>query len=173
MGLRGKHRHDRIQKIAKEYIDFLKESGQQTFTRSHLNTLFEGFKPRTKRQLVKEILTTAILNGFISESEVFKKYRTFENKPLSCNDYGSYSLMMLKNGYTRTLYKWVKGVKGNPVKKKIASFQMTEKIPSDLIGESDLIECKSYKQKQGVYSNSHLSVVKRTLTFKKLVYVLN
>jgi hypothetical protein len=139
---RGKERAKILNKIAEHILKISTSWGFITFTREHLNQFVEGLESeRTREHIVKTIIGILENNKKIKEDVVLKTYISYENKPLSSCDYGSYAVLMKKNGYkyNKDLCRWV------------------ETLP---------------QFKQGVYTNSPCSVVKRKHQRVKKVYLI-
>lgn len=115
----------------------------QGFTKSDLNNLFSDVKAeRTKRQLTQKILKNMQLMGKVKKTLTKAKVKQLQNRPLMTDDKGSYQLMMKANGYNYDAEN--------------ESYKPS-RIPHD---------------KQGVYSNSNMSVISYDIPYDKTIYEL-
>ncbi len=160
-GTRKERREEMINKISLKFINFCKERNKTQFPREHLSFLVDCLevKERQKREVVLKILNLLKEKHLIREDVKITPIYTFRNKPLISFDYGSYNLMMRRNGYKRVLSKW-SNTKGYPSKKRIATIEIGDKLPNEL--DYNEIETKSWKGRdyQGVYTNSNFSIVR-------------
>jgi len=163
-GKRKDNRADLINNFSLRFISFCKQNKKISFPRAELNFFTDAlnFKDRGKQNLVKQILEVLKSKKLIQENSVFTAIYTFRNKPLVSFDYGSYALLMKHNGYKKDLYKYEKQIGTFPIKRKIGSCEIDEKINPEFLEYADAVESHSRKGRnnQAVYSNGNLSVVK-------------
>lgn len=115
----------------------------QGFTKKDLSFLFSDIKAeRTKRELTSKILKNLSLMGKVKKTIRIAKIKQLQNKPLFSNDMGSFQLMMKANGY-----------------KYDAENQSYSKSSKPI-------------EKQGVYTNSNMSVCAYDIPYNKAVYEL-
>jgi len=161
-GLRKEAREQRLNLIAKTFYNYLKRYDYKTFRVSLLNSFFSSeINPRNKQRITKEVLRILESENKINKTKENKTYFCLENKPLSSMDYNSYNMLMKKNGYKSYYYVWEYDEKKKiPIKKNVGQSDINEKVNFFY----DVIENRSHKpkNKQGVYSNSCFSVVKRS-----------
>jgi len=166
-GIKGKNRAVELEKTATAIIERYKQLRTIAFPRDDLNFLISDSKI-SKRQ--KDRTITAILNLMkekkqITEYEHVKTICFFRNKPLMSFDYGSFALLMAKNGYNKKeYYKY--------------SYDEAEHIPKKIkvntLEEADEIINTSYKprEKQGVYSNGSKSVYLQKQKYPTKTYLI-
>lgn len=103
-GTRENNRDELIKEISLNFIAISKSQELLTFPRDQINSLFDNaeVKKRTQQTLVSQILSFLESNNLIREDVVVKAVYSFRNKPLISFDYGSYEMLMKKNGYKKT-----------------------------------------------------------------------
>jgi len=172
-------RDNLVKMIASLMIDRLKAKGYYSFTRAELNTYTADLtgSHKQKQRIISLILEHLIKQKVIREDTSVKWYCAYRNKPLSSCDYGSYAVLMAKNGYKKYLYKYTKELsqireRKPPQKKKVMALRMGESIPADF-DAYDMTEIKSNKPqgKQAVYSNGNKSLYREKRAFKGEVKV--
>jgi len=167
---RGDSRTDLINSLSLKFMEMVRERKLIQFPREHLNFLVEDLKRDSKQRITNNVLKILLNKGLIKEKKFVTTCVSFENKPLGCIDYGSYSLMMDKNGYKRNLFQYVKRKDCNlPLKKKVKTLKMGESFKDFEFDESEIKSNKPLSS-QRVLTNSNLSVLKRIKPFVKVVY---
>lgn len=164
--LKGKRKENKIkliEEISILYHSLNKQNGVLTFSRNTINFLVSGLNisQRQQRRYVKDILSFMLNKKLISEDVRYIPIYSYRNKPLVSFDYGSYSLMMSRNGYKKHIYE--EGF--NAEEKRFFKihkgfFNVGEKIQTE--EEYNTIETRSKKPKnnQAVYDNGNKSVVR-------------
>lgn len=169
-GLRKGQREQKLSLISKTFYNYLKSYNYHSFKLSLFYSFFPNeIKKSNKQRITKEVLRILISENKIKKTSENKTYTCLENKPLSSLDYGSYNKLMSSNGYKVFYYNW--------------SYDNKNKIPKKvLIGKSEInqkvnfsfqfSEIKSHKPKakQGVYTNSPFSVIKRNFVKPIVAY---
>lgn len=172
-GLRKTERAEHINNIARTFYNFLKKGQYTQFSKGlFLSHIPNETNTRTKQRIIKEVFKVLIEEDKIKPFKENKAFYCLENKPLSCMDKASYSALMKLNGYKVFYYKYEYDEKRRiPIKKKIGQSEINE----DVYFNYDVAEKVSHKprSKQGVYSNSSLSVVKRTFLKPVTLYKVN
>lgn len=157
---RSNKRAKLIKDISGAFIEQYRNNGFVAFPREHLNFLLDGcdsVRERAKQQTITSLIEYMTSAKLIKEYRIVRAIYTFRKKPLNSYDYGSYSVMMRKNGYKRNFYVW-KYIRGSfPKKIKIGTLNIGEKIPENWA--FDFSEIQSYKsrEQQGIYTNSNKS----------------
>lgn len=167
---RKQHRQKLVEQVSSLFLSFCKQNGTLTFPRSYLNDLLEeiNVKDSTRKIVVTAIISDLKSKGLIREIDKYTPIYAYRNKTPYCIDYGSFNLLMTKNGYKKHLYK--EGF--NPheksfFKRKIGTAKMGEKLNTEL--DFNRVETKSSKSRsqQAVYTNAKKSVVLEFKFFSK------
>jgi hypothetical protein len=160
--VRGSKRTEVIEQCARRFYLFLKNNQYNRFSRELLISKFSNEVPeRTRNKHIKEILSVLTLESKIrvvtSEKEGFGFFRV---KSLFCQDSGSYSIMMEKNGFKVAYYRFESVLGSNlPVRKKVG-VSAVNCVPEGLeFDESALFSSKGVSH-QKVVSSSPLSIAK-------------
>lgn len=100
-----------IRNIAFNLLSYCKERELKQFSKEFLSSLFsseidKSFKSRATNKILKVLSEM----GKIEKTKTTKSYIFIYRKPLLSMDYGSYNILMSKNGYRRS-YFYFKGIK--------------------------------------------------------------
>lgn len=167
--IRGEGRKEWLKAVSLAILEDLKEKKYSSFSKNVLNSYF-NCEDRTKQRLTKEILGVLKENLKVSEDMVFKEVFYFERVALYSYDSGSYSLLMEKNGYSKTAYKWDCS-QGFPKRQKVAKGRLKDDFDGS---DFDFMEISSHKpyKKQGCYTHSPLSFRRRSFSTKNKIYTI-
>jgi len=172
-GLRKTERAEHIKNIARAFYNFLNKGQYTQFSKGlFLSHIPSETNTRTKQRISKEVFKVLVEGGKVEPIRQAKAFYCLENKPLSSMDKGSYSGLMKANGYKMAYYKYEYDTSRKiPIKKKVGQSEINQ----DVNFNYDIAEPISHKPKakQGVYTNSSLSVVKRTFLKSVTLYKVN
>jgi hypothetical protein len=170
---RGIKRSEAIDRTATLFYNFLKNTNYNEFNKSLFASFMpEGIKERTKQRIQKEVFKLLIDNGNITKTTKEKKFISLRNRPLRSCDFGSYKLLMAKNGYSVGYYKYIYDYTDKiPRKIKVGNSRINENFD----GEHDISELISHKprNKQAVYTLSPFSVCREVEKREVVLYRVN
>ena len=158
----------------------LSEEKTNTFDRNKIFMLFpSGYYPRaTQERHIKTILDTMLKNGFVVEKSTEKIAFQSRRHILRSGDFGSYKLMMAKNGFIDVnYYKFYCNSDGIPIKKLVGTSKLNG-LPVDKNGDSvddwDISILKQTKQRrnQGVFSYGNKSITYEQRRYMVKSYML-
>ena len=183
---RGVNRTELLNRIATRIYKLLsvelEHSEKKVFSRDRITALFISKKISltARKRSVKLIIDKLVLMGLIVEKSEVKTAFQSRRRILKSEDYGSYTLMMSKNGYHEvTYFKYFQNSDGIP-QKKIVGKSKINGFPTDENGEIldgddyDLSVLKQTKprHKQGVYSYGNKSITFELRRYKVKSYCL-
>jgi len=99
--IRGKKRTDLIKSICNEFYKTLKENNKIGFEYNELISFVgnDSTNIRTQQRIIKSFLDYLITTGKIRKTYKQKNAVCYLNEKLFSRDYGSFKLLMEKNGY--------------------------------------------------------------------------
>jgi len=183
---RGVNRTELLNRIATRIYKLLSEelqhSEKKVFSRDRITALFVSKKISltARKRSVKLIIDKLVLMGLIIEKKELKTAFQSRRRILKSEDFGSYHLMMAKNGYNEiTYFKYFQNIDGLP-QKKIVGKSGINGFPTDENGEIlngddwDLSVLKQTKTRknQGVFSYGNKSITFELRQYKVKSYCL-
>lgn len=163
-------RGDNRQKALNEFCDFFlsecKQDGVITFSRDMLFDLFikSNLKRAGRYRIVEHVLALLMANEKIREEEHVKRCYGYRNRALISYDYGSYALLMAKNGYKRI--EVTDGYDGE--------YEEHLNHLTGRFGEHTAYYKNSRLQrnKQGCFTSGRLSIVRECKTYTKKIFII-
>lgn len=100
-GCRRETRQELIKTISLKFISLAKTNGLTAIPRTYFKALFDDYDLSNSQinRSVTELINFLESNNKIKRTIVLKPYVDYRNKPLVSFDYGSFKVLMAKNGY--------------------------------------------------------------------------
>lgn len=163
---RGANRQDALSAFCDSLHSELKSSGYVSFSRELLTDMFTGCKlQKTARySIVQSVLSLMAANGQIKPEKQTKRCYSFRSRALFSRDYGSFALLMAKNGYKRT--EITDGYDGE--------YMQHLNHLTGRFGHHTAVYGKSSKpvEQQGCFSGGELSIVRECSVYTKNIFVV-
>lgn len=171
---RKQNREQLIKSICKTFIQLCKERQLLSFPREHLNFFCDGLMSRTQQRITTAIINELKQENLIREDTRVKAIYSIDKKPLLSFDYGSYNILMAKNGYKRNLYKYSKNPNEPPKRTKTKTLEIGDGV-KNCGCDFDYSDITSNKPQdaQAVYTNGSKTWVKHLCGYsEKTVYTI-
>lgn len=102
-GKKNKKRSLKLNEICLNFLSLMKDRQMKSFSRNFLNSVIANNKidKRTFDRITLSILKELVNNGKIKEKVTIQKCTQLLIEPLYSQDYGSFEVLMKKNGYRK------------------------------------------------------------------------
>lgn len=161
---------------------WFKRTNTKRFTRTLILSFFEtGFFPNTtQNRHAKNIIDTLKINKVITNDKIEKSYFTYRTQQLKSVDYGSYSVLLKKNGYDKiNYYNFIIDKKtGVPRRQKIGTSDINGNLTNEN-GElldfdiSVLNQTRGREQQKGVKSLGSKSIIRAKQKHAVKCFIVN